>query len=426
MKKIGIVICNYNKEDDVLDCIQSILESKFQDFDLYVVDNGSTDMSVKRIKETYPGKLVLIENKENLGGSGGFNTGLREVYKKGYPYVMCVDNDALLDENAIGNLYKFLETHPEAGMAGAKVYHLGNPDYVQQFGQEIDFKYFCTEALYFNEYEDGSMPEFIYTDSVAACSLMVKRCVIDQIGLMPEENFLYWDDTEWCYLCNLAGYKVASVGNAKALHAMGAKNEVYNTFPTYYAWRNWIVFFIKYVKDEELGKMAETFLGSVFQVAYEGLHSGNSNHARTVMLAYDDAIHGIMGKAGDNRIFALDFNKEPLLHVLNGKDKIYIEENGYPATAGWIKEFASCNGYNITWTEEPQKDVPVISICENIFELDDLNRTKIYIDIHKCVFETEDDAMDIINYNYSKRSFIFANKPVFLECARKLRENLQK
>lgn len=115
-----------------------------------------------------------------------------------------------------------------------------------------------------------------------------------------------------------------------------------------------------------------------------------------------------------------------MLHVLNGKDKIYIEENGYPATAGWIKEFASCNGYNITWTEEPQKDVPVISICENIFELDDLNRTKIYIDIHKCVFETEDDAMDIINYNYSKRSFIFANKPVFLECARKLRENLQK
>ena len=103
MKKIGIVICNYNKEDAVLDCIQSILESKFQDFDLYVVDNGSTDMSVKRIKETYPGSLVLIENKENLCGSGGFNTGLREVYKKGYPYVMCVDNDALLDENAIGN-----------------------------------------------------------------------------------------------------------------------------------------------------------------------------------------------------------------------------------------------------------------------------------------------------------------------------------
>ena len=136
---------------------------------------------------------------------------------------MCVDNDAMLDEQAIGNLYNFLETHEEAGMAGAKVYNMEAPDYVQQFGQEIDFKYFCTEALHFNEFEDGNMPEYIYTDSVAACSLMVKRCVIDKIGFMPEENFLYWDDTEWCYRCNLAGYKVASVGNAKALHAMGAK-----------------------------------------------------------------------------------------------------------------------------------------------------------------------------------------------------------
>ena len=162
---------------------------------------------------------------------------------------MCVDNDAMLDEQAIGNLYNFLETHEEAGMAGAKVYNMEAPDYVQQFGQEIDFKYFCTEALHFNEFEDGNMPEYIYTDSVAACSLMVKRCVIDKIGFMPEENFLYWDDTEWCYRCNLAGYKVASVGNAKALHAMGAKNESVNTFPTYYAWRNWIVFFTKYVKE---------------------------------------------------------------------------------------------------------------------------------------------------------------------------------
>ena len=53
MKKIGIVICNYNKENEVLECIQCILESKFTDFDLYVVDNGSTDHSVKRIREKY-------------------------------------------------------------------------------------------------------------------------------------------------------------------------------------------------------------------------------------------------------------------------------------------------------------------------------------------------------------------------------------
>lgn len=259
MKKVGVVICNYNKEDAVLDCIQSILESKFKDYDLYVVDNASTDNSVKRIKEKYPSELILIENDENLGGSGGFNTGLKAAYKKGYEYLMCIDNDALLDENAIGNLYNFLENHSEAGMAAAKVYHLEAPEYIQQFGQKIDFENFCTAVYYYNEIEDGSMPEYLYVDSVAACSLMVRRSIIEKIGFMPEENFLYWDDTEWCYCCNLAGYKVASVGNAKALHAMGAKNEVNNTFPTYYAWRNWIVFLQDTQKKTNLNEWLKLF-----------------------------------------------------------------------------------------------------------------------------------------------------------------------
>lgn len=422
MKKVGIVICNYNKENEVLDCIQCILESKFTDFDLYVVDNGSTDQSVQKIKEKYSTDVVLIENEENLGGSGGFNAGLRAAYAKGYPYLMCVDNDAMLDENAIGNLYDFLENHPETGMAGAKVYHLEAPQYVQQFGQKIDFENYCTEVNYFNELEDGSMPEYLYTDSVAACSLMVRRTVIDEIGFMPEENFLYWDDTEWCYLCNLAGYKVASVGNAKALHAMGAKKETVNTFPTYYAWRNWITFFSKYTSENELEKMIETFLDSLFQIVYEGLHNGENNRVKTVMMAYDDAIHGITGKAGDNRIFDLDFNEEPFRRLFQNKRKIFIEANGYTIMEERVKYLAQHLGADIEWLETAEAGVATISLCESIFEIEDMSHTKIYIDINDCIFETEDDMLDVINYNYSKRSFIYAQKNIFLECVKKLRK----
>lgn len=205
MKQIGIVICNYNKKNDALACIRSILESKFQDYDIYVVDNASTDGSAEAIRNAYGEQVTLLVNQENLGGSGGFNTGLRAAFQKGYPYLMCVDNDALLDENAVGNLLAFLQEHPETGIAAAKIYHREAPDYVQQFGQKIDFENFCTDVTYLNAYEDGSMPEYVYTDAVAACALMIRRSVIEKIGFMPEENFLYWDDTEWCYLCNRAG-----------------------------------------------------------------------------------------------------------------------------------------------------------------------------------------------------------------------------
>ncbi len=426
MKQIGIVICNYNKKNDALACIRSILESKFQDYDIYVVDNASTDGSAEAIRNAYGEQVTLLVNQENLGGSGGFNTGLRAAFQKGYPYLMCVDNDALLDENAVGNLLAFLQEHPETGIAAAKIYHREAPDYVQQFGQKIDFENFCTDVTYLNAYEDGSMPEYVYTDAVAACALMIRRSVIEKIGFMPEENFLYWDDTEWCYLCNRAGWKVASVGNAMALHAMGAKKELENTFPTYYAWRNWIRFFMRYTEPGDWEAMAGTFLDSMFQIVYEGLHKGEKNRSRTVMLAYDDALHGVTGKAGENRIFTLDTADGPWDKLFSAAPAYVLHTDKYPGTAQDIRDRAERMGYDIRWYDvsEAPENTPEIILCDNIFQIEDLSLQKIYIDINDCILASEEDVLDVINYNYSRRTFIEAQKPIFLQRLREQRQEM--
>lgn len=426
MKQIGIVICNYNKKDDVLACIRSVLESKFQDYDIYVVDNASVDGSAEAISNTYGEQVTLLVNQENLGGSGGFNTGLRAAFQKEYPYLMCVDNDALLDENAVGNLLAFLQEHPETGIAAAKIYHREAPDYVQQFGQKIDFENFCTDVTYLNAYEDGSMPEYVYTDAVAACALMIRRSVIEKIGFMPEENFLYWDDTEWCYLCNRAGWKVASVGNAMALHAMGAKKELENTFPTYYAWRNWLRFFMRYTEPEEWEAMAGTFLDSMFQIVYEGLHKGEKNRTRTVMLAYDDALHGVTGKAGENRIFTLDTADGPWDKLFSAAPAYVLHADKYPGTAQDIRDRAERMGYDIRWYDvsEAPENIPEIVLCDNIFQREDLSLQKIYIDINDCILASEEDVLDVINYNYSRRTFIESQKPIFLQRLREQRQEM--
>lgn len=426
MKQIGIVICNYNKKNDALACIRSILESKFQDYDIYVVDNASTDGSAEAIRNAYGEQVTLLVNQENLGGSGGFNTGLRAAFQKGYPYLMCVDNDALLDENAVGNLLAFLQEHPETGIAAAKIYHREAPDYVQQFGQKIDFENFCTDVTYLNAYEDGSMPEYVYTDAVAACALMIRRSVIEKIGFMPEENFLYWDDTEWCYLCNRAGWKVASVGNAMALHAMGAKKELENTFPTYYAWRNWLRFFMRYTEPEEWEAMAGTFLDSMFQIVYEGLHKGEKNRTRTVMLAYDDALHGVTGKAGENRIFTLDTADGPWDKLFSAAPAYVLHTDKYPGTAQDIRDRAERMGYDIRWYDvsEAPENIPEIVLCDNIFQIEDLSLQKIYIDINDCILASEEDVLDVINYNYSRRTFIESQKPIFLQRLREQRQEM--
>ncbi len=426
MKTTGIVICNYNKCDYVLGCIQSVLESKTDDYDLYVVDNASTDDSVEKIQELYGDRLNLIVNEENLGGSGGFNTGIRKVVSAGYKYVWCLDNDVLVDEEALTYLVKFLDEHEETGMVGSKVYHMENPDYVQQFGITIDFNELCVEAKYLNEFEDGTMPEVVYSDAVAACSVLVRTSLIKEIGPMPEANFLYWDDTEWGYRCNKAGYKVASYGKSKVLHAMGAKKESVNTFPVYYAWRNWTNFFIKYTPEEDMERVAETFIQSVFEIVYGGYYRGEYNKAKTVMYAYDDALHGVYGKAPADKIFDIDYNHSKLQKLVEGKEVIYIENTGHEALGERVAEKILDFNPGVKIIYEPVEDVEpqlFIKLCNYIFALRVTEDKVVYIDEDENILSDSQDEIKVRNYNISKQAFMFSQKPLFMLLADKLKNS---
>lgn len=431
MERLGVIICNYNKKDDVLICIQSVLENLYQDFHVYVVDNGSSDSSVSEIKRKYEdnAKLTLLENKENLGGSGGFNTGLRFALKKGHDYLMCVDNDAMLDEDCIGKLLEFLEKNPDVGIAAAKIYHTGEEGVIQQYGSFIDYENYAVNSTYLNYCDDGTLPDVVYSDAVPACALMISRKVVDKIGVMPEENFLYWDDTEWCVRCSEAGYKVASVGNALACHRMGAKKEDVNTFPTYYAWRNWITFFLSHIEKQQLSDMAEVFLGSIFEINYSCLYRNEPNKSRTVMSAMDDALHKVMGKAGENRIFNLEKQYDRLEKILCEKENVNIISNEFPLFAQEIarKIINISSEKNVYIDKKPvyegektdavEMDVE-IELCESIFRQEDISLRNYKMDLDENILATEDDVLMVINYGYSKRSFIFSYKPLFMQLAK--------
>lgn len=428
MKKVAAVICNYNKKDYVTECIQSVTESAFEDLDIVVVDNASADGSAECIRDRFGDRVKLFVNEENLGGSGGFNVGIRYALEKGYEYVWCLDNDVLADENAVGELYSFMEGHPEVGMAGSKVYHMEEPDYVQQFGIDIVWDEYCCEAKYHGRFEDGSMPEVVYSDAVAACSVLVRASVIREIGPLPEENFLYWDDTEWGYRCNRAGYKVASLGSSKILHSMGAKKESVNTFPLYYAWRNWIRFFMKYTAEEKREDMCSAFLEGIFDVVYNDLYLGEENRAKTVMYAYDDAIHGRMGKAENSKIFPVVHSTEKLEGLLKGKKEVKIYGNGLDEQA---KQFAESvraleekigDGLSIKVLKgrHSKGEACSFTMTKDIFRLDDLELSTWYVDEEGRILASEADLFLAINRDYSRRMFVFSQKELFMSFAEKI------
>lgn len=409
MKSIGIVICNYNKCSYVLNCIQSVLESKIKDFDIYVVDNASTDNSVNKINEIYNNKVNLIINNENLGGSGGFNTGIRKVIEKNYKYIMCLDNDVQVDENAVGELYNFLEQHKDVGMVGSKVYHLQAPAYIQQFGLNIDFEHFCAKTLYADVLDNDNIPEVVYCDTVAACSVMLPVKVVKEVGIMPEDNFIYWDDMEWGYKIKLSGYKVAAYGKSEVLHEMGANIRKTTTFTNYYLWRNSINFFMKYTKKEDLEKMSLVILRSVFDAIYESIYRQEHNIAKTIIFAYHDAVSHIRGKAGEGKILPNDGNTSSLSNLLKDKKTFWIEN----ITNNFLNNIASLNN-NIKFIDDNTKADIIFKQCKYIMEVNDFSLNEIYIDEQMNILANQADIQIIKNYNFSLELFLYMNQELFI------------
>lgn len=424
MKKIGIVICNYNKREYVVNCIQSVLESKTDDFDIFVVDNASTDDSVDAIKSKYGDKVNLLVNSENLGGSGGFNTGIRKVLEEGYEYLYCLDNDVLVDENAVGALAEYLDAHGDTGVAGSIVYHMDYPEYVQQYGLDIDFENYTAITHYADFLDDGSVPQVNFCDTVATCSVMIRTSCIKNtdIGIMPENNFIYWDDMEWIYRFTLAGFKVVTIKDSVVLHKMGSNVKPSNTFINYYMWRNRINFFMRYTPEEKIDTMSYRVLSAVFDSLYESMYREEHNVMQTISYAYYDAVRGVRGKAAEHKIMENDANDDKFRQYLKDKKTYHIlpwnDALQVSITENYIR---SLNPEMEHCADASQADF-TISLCDYVMYVKNGDRNIVYIDSENNCILDEDDWMTVENYEYSKSLFVYMNQAPFLDAVYALRE----
>lgn len=439
MKELGIVICNYNKEDYIVNCIKSVLASSFDSYDVYVVDNASTDGSVDRIREEFGDRVTLLVNQENKGGSGGFNTGLRKALESDYKYIMLLDNDIVMDKEAVKELYQFLEGHAEVGMVGSKVYFMDYPDRIWGYGSMINFDKYVQEDNYKNYTDSSDIPETLCCDYVAACSLMVRTDAVRKVGIMPEKNFIYWDDMEWGYRFNQAGYKVAVWGRSKIWHKAGGRNAG-NTFINYYMWRNRIRFFIKFLPLEKAEHFAEYILSDMYRLIYSCNLKNETNIIKSVMYAFDDAIHDVAGKAADYKILKRSETADRMITAVGASKSVVIQFNGNYEGLGniirklkgmpGITDIAVCVDREDINPEEVSTQFPGCNVikeykkelydfhmtmCDHIFQVDIEQGMDIYVDPWCNIIYSEQDFHYCVSFKQSLEIFIECFKTMIVK-----------
>lgn len=227
MKKLTISIVNYNAGEYLLSCLNSLEKIMDEvDFDVFVVDNKSSDGSIEKSKEQFP-KFNCIENKKNLGFGKAHNL----VFKKAKaPYVLTLNPDCEVPPGTLSYMIDFMEKNKDVGISSPRVEKTdGTLDKASHRGFPTpwaSFLYFFLKNDRLYHLTDKDMAKIHEVDSVVGAFMLIRRSVIEKVGYFDEDYFLYGEDIDLCFRVKKAGFKVMYVPQVKILHVKGVSSGI--------------------------------------------------------------------------------------------------------------------------------------------------------------------------------------------------------
>ena len=284
--RVAIIILNWNSWKDTIECLESISQINYPNYNVVLVDNNSTDESIKKIKDYFKGKievgskffeyypknkpmefneysetevnsykdltdikhLTFIKNTKNHGFAEGNNIGMSYAIKNLNPhYILLLNNDTVVDKKFLNALVNEGENNVDIGLLGPKIYYYDDPNIIWCIGGKIDWKLARGLHVGTNENDNGQYGFKKSFDYISGASLLIKREVIKDIGLLDEMFFLYFEETDFALRALLKGYGNMYVPEAKIWHKVSKSGGgIKNKIGLYYITRNRWLFMKKW------------------------------------------------------------------------------------------------------------------------------------------------------------------------------------
>ncbi|MBN3039150.1 MAG: glycosyltransferase family 2 protein [Candidatus Omnitrophica bacterium] len=214
---VYINILNYNGKNDTEEGLDSLKNLDYDNFKILIIDNGSNDGSVEYLRERFP-EAEFIENDENFGFAKGNNIGIKYALERQANYILILNNDTVVSPALLKDLLDVATKDTEIGIIGPKILYYHQKDKIWFAGGRILSLLGNSWHIGNRKKDLGRYEGIVDEDYQTGCALMIKREVIEKIGMFDPAYFAYFEDADLCLRARAQGYRVVCVRGAKIWH----------------------------------------------------------------------------------------------------------------------------------------------------------------------------------------------------------------
>jgi hypothetical protein len=237
--KVSIVSINYNQPQVTAEMIKSLQQITYPNTEIIIVDNGSPEHTCKEIEHEFTGvKFIYLE--KNLGFAGGNNEGFKHATGK---YILMLNNDTEVDKDFLQPLVEQMENNPKIGIISPKIYYYHHDNLIQYAGTS-KINHITSRGRHFGnkEQDNGQYNTASETYYPHGAAMLFRKSLLDEIGLMYDGYFLYYEEYDFAERVKKQGYSIWFEPKSKIYHKESVSTGKNSPLKTYYMTRNRLLF----------------------------------------------------------------------------------------------------------------------------------------------------------------------------------------
>jgi hypothetical protein len=279
---------SWNRQAETLACLRSMRQLRFANKRLLLVDNGSRDGTPESVGQTMP-NVEIIVNERNRGFAAGCNRGIRHALRQGADYVLLLNNDTEIDQEALGHLIDLSDAG--VGITAPKIYYADEPTRIWSVGGKRHPLTLEKTGDARGEIDRGQWEEVLERDYVVGCAMLLSQHLLTKVGLFDERFFMYYEDSDLCLRGRQAGFRILLAPQAHVWHKVATSSGGTDSpNERYWMARSSVLFFHKHVRGARWSIVLPYRTASAIKTTLRLLCNGKSQAARAYLRGLQDGL----------------------------------------------------------------------------------------------------------------------------------------